>query len=87
MPEDPRARGGYVDLHLSFSGPGVAQQLLVYAEGGHFRHVADVARGGTITAYRLPFWHYTTPLVVKRGHARARRWVVLGTFRFSAHAK
>jgi hypothetical protein len=83
-PEDPRARDGYVDMHLTLAGPGVAQQWLVYAEGGHFRHVLDVATAGGITAYRLPFWHYTTPLVAKPGRAReARRWVVLGTFRYA----
>lgn len=83
-PEDPRARGGYVDMHLTLSGPGVAHQWLVYAEGGHFRHVLDVNTAGGITAYRLPFWHYTTPLVAKPGRERAaRRWVVLGTFRYA----
>jgi hypothetical protein len=31
--------------------------------------------------YRLPFWHYTTPLVAKPGaEDAARRWVLLGTF-------
>ncbi len=84
-PEDPRARDGYVDMHLTFAGPGVAHQWLVYAEGAHFRHVLDVNTAGGITAYRLPFWHYTTPLVAKPGRARtAQRWVVLGTFRFAA---
>jgi hypothetical protein len=83
-PEDKRARDGYFDLHLSFAGRDVAQQLLVYAEGGHFRHVVDVARPGLVTAYRLPFWHYTTPLVARPGRAAsARRWVILGTFRFA----
>jgi hypothetical protein len=83
-PEDPRARDGYVDMHLTLCGPGVAHQWLVYAEEGHFRHVLDVNTAGGITAYRLPFWHYTTPLVAKPGRERsARRWVVLGTFRFA----
>jgi hypothetical protein len=83
-PEDPRARDGYVDMHLTLSGPGVAHQWLVYAEGGHFRHVRDVNTAGGITAYRLPFWHYTTPLVAKPGRERtAHRWVVLGTFRYA----
>jgi hypothetical protein len=83
-PEDPRARNGYVDMHLTLSGPGVAHQWLVYAEGGHFCHVLDVNVAGGITAYRLPLWHYTTPLVAKPGRApSARRWVVLGTFRYA----
>ena len=43
------------------------------------------ARSGRITAYRLPLWHYTTPLVAKRGReAEARRWVLLGTFLFAS---
>ncbi len=83
-PEDPRSRAGYFDFHLIFSHPDVAQQWLVYAERGHFRHVVDVNTIGGIAAYRLPFWHYTTPLVARPGRAAsARRWVVLGTFRFS----
>ena len=83
-PEDPRARDGYVDMHLTLAGPGVAHQWLVYAEGGHFRHVLDINMAGGITAYRLPFWHYTTPLVAKAGRERAaQRWVVLGTFRYA----
>ncbi|MBV8536232.1 MAG: hypothetical protein JO128_11605 [Alphaproteobacteria bacterium] len=80
-PEDPRAAAGYIDVHLSFAGPGVARQYLVYARDGHFSEDADVALAGGITAYRLPFWHYTTPLVAKpRAAATARRWVILGTF-------
>lgn len=80
-PEDARATGGYVDAHLTFAGAGVARQHLVYARDGHFSEDVDVALAGGITIYRLPFWHYTTPLVAKRdAEATARRWVVLGTF-------
>jgi hypothetical protein len=82
-PEDRRARAGYIDMHLVLCGPGVAHQWLVYAERGHFRHVLDVNTSG-INAYRLPFWHYTTPLVAKPGREReARRWVILGTFYYA----
>ena len=80
-PEDPRAAAGYVDAHLTFAGPGVARQYLVYARDGHFSEDVDVAMAGGITVYRLPFWHYTTPLAAKPGHEKtARRWVALGTF-------
>jgi hypothetical protein len=81
-PEDAAARRGYLDLHVTLAGPGVAQQWLVYTRQGHFSEVADVAAAGTITAYRLPFWHYTTPLVPRPGATAetARRWVLLGTF-------
>ena len=83
-PEDARAAGGYIDVHVTFAGPGVARQYLVYARDGHFSEDADVALAGGITAYRLPFWHYTTPLVAKPGRADvARRWVVLGTFLYA----
>lgn len=83
-PEDPRAAGGYIDLHVSFGSPRAAQQYLVYARDGHFSEMVDVNIAGGITVYRLPFWHYTTPLTPRAGQARsARRWVVLGTFLFS----
>jgi hypothetical protein len=79
-PENKDARGGYVDLHLSLCSQGVAHQWLVYSRAGHFSEIVSVAKPATVTAYRLPFWHYTTPLVAKRGRADAARWVLLGTF-------
>jgi hypothetical protein len=83
-PEDPRAASGYVDFHISFGSPAVAHQYLVYARGGHFSDMVDVNTPGGITVYRLPFWHYTTPLQARPGRAdAARRWVVLGTFLYA----
>ncbi len=79
-PEEPRARDGYFDLHLSFSNAAAARQLLVYAQAGHLDRAVDVAGTATIAAYRLPFWHYTTPL---EGKPDAARWVVLGTFLYA----
>jgi hypothetical protein len=80
-PEEADARHGYVDLHLTFSNAGVGHQWLVYEQGGHFSQVESVAKSGTVTCYRLPIWHYATPMVARRGHeATARRWVLLGTF-------
>jgi hypothetical protein len=81
-PEEAAASRGYLDVHVTLAGRGVAQQWLVYARQGHFSEVADVAAAGTVTAYRLPFWHYTTPLVPKprAKPPEARRWVLLGTF-------
>jgi len=78
-PENKDARSGYIDLHLSLCSPGVAHQWLVYSRAGHFSEIVSVAQPATVTAYRLPFWHYTTPLVAKRGKDAAR-WVLLGTF-------
>lgn len=76
-PENKAAVGGYIDLHVSLCGPGVEHQWLVYSRAGHFSEIVSVAGPATVTAYRLPFWHYTTPLV---GTPKAGRWVLLGTF-------
>ena len=78
-PENKAAHSGYIDLHLSLCSPGVAHQWLVYSRAGHFSEIVSVAQPATVTAYRLPFWHYTTPLVAKR-RRDAARWVLLGTF-------
>lgn len=84
LPENPRARDGYIDIHLGFSHPDVAHHYLVHARAGHFTKMVDIAMAGGITAYRLPFWHYTTPLLAKPGREKtARRWVVLGSFYFA----
>lgn len=79
-PENKDARGGYIDLHISLCSPGVAHQWLVYSRAGHFSEIVSAAKPASLTAYRLPFWHYTTPLVGKRGRDDAARWVLLGTF-------
>jgi len=76
-PENAAAKGGYIDLHLSLCTPGVEHQWLVYSRAGHFSEIVSVAGPATVTAYRLPFWHYTTPLV---GSPKSGRWVLLGTF-------
>lgn len=80
-PEEPRAKGGYFDLHLGFTGPGATRQLLVFARDGHLTEAVDVASPGGVSAYRLPFWHYTTPLE-GRG-PKAARWLVLATFLYA----
>jgi hypothetical protein len=42
---------------------------------------ASVAHQPSIAVYRLPFWHYTTPLVAREGREHdARRWLLLGSF-------
>lgn len=83
-PEEPEAARGYFDMHVSFATPGLRDQYLVYAKAGHLTEMVDVAKGGTVTAYRLPLWHYTTPLRARPGHeATARRWVLLGTFLYA----
>ncbi|NTX04373.1 MULTISPECIES: hypothetical protein [Myxococcus] len=80
-PEEAEARAGYVDMHVSLTMPGVDHQYLVYEKDGHLSEMTRVSTVGGITVYRLPFWHYTTPLLAKRGKEdQSRRWVLLGTF-------
>jgi len=80
-PEDDGTRNGFVDLHVMFSNDAVAQQLLVYEQRGYFSSAHEVSGKPSIAIYKLPFWHYTTPLVPRRGHeSRARRWLLLGSF-------
>jgi hypothetical protein len=80
-PEEPDARDGYIDLHLSFANQAVEHQWLVYEYQGHLSQVRSVATLGGLSCYRLPLWHYTTPLAARPGKlADARRWVLLGTF-------
>jgi hypothetical protein len=51
---------------------------------GHFTKIKSVAKPGRVTAYRLPLWHYTTPLVARKDREdSARRWVLLGTFLYA----
>lgn len=83
-PEEPEAARGYFDMHVSFATPGLRDQYLIYAKAGHLTEMLDIAKGGLVTAYRLPLWHYTTPLRAKPGlEATARRWVLLGTFLYA----
>ncbi|MBK7864260.1 MAG: hypothetical protein IPJ65_37810 [Archangiaceae bacterium] len=77
QPEDADVRAGYTDVHLTFCTGGVKRQLLVFERDAHLSQVASLSRSGALTAYRLPFWHYTTPL---EGTAASRRWLVLGSF-------
>jgi hypothetical protein len=79
-PENDDADIGYVDLHIMLRTPGVKNQFLVYEEKGHFSNAVDVASEPAIAVYHLPFWHYTTPLMVDPRRPSARRWLILGTF-------
>lgn len=79
-PEVAEARDGYVDMHMTFCTPGVRHQYIVYEREGHLTEEQSIAHTGGITLYRLPFWHYTTPLQVHPRRTSARRWLVLGSF-------
>jgi hypothetical protein len=87
-PEDADTRAGYLDLHVSLVSAAVQSHFLVYARAGHLTEMLDTARDGLVSAYRLPFWHYTTPLQARPGReSEARRWVLLGTFLYADAAK
>ena len=87
-PEREDLRNGFLDFHLMFSNPGVAHQLLVYEERGFLSASREVSQGPAIAIYRLPFWHYTTPLLAHKGREdTARRWLLLGSFDYDPPLK
>ena len=80
-PQDAEVRDGFVDLHIMFANDAVAHHWLVYEEKGHLRNIVNINLQGAVSLYRLPFWHYTTPLAAKPGREReARRWLVMVSF-------
>jgi hypothetical protein len=87
-PESREARNGFVDLHIMFSNDAVRTQQLVYEERGFLSASHEVSGHSGIAVYRLPFWHYTTPLLGRPGREReARRWLLLGSFDFDPPPK
>jgi hypothetical protein len=80
-PQREEAKNGFIDFHVMFANDSVAQQLLVYEERGFLSAAREVSQQPAIAAYRLPFWHYTTPLTAHAGReSAARRWLLLGSF-------
>lgn len=80
-PENDDVKDGFIDFHLMFTNSAVAHQYLVYEEKGHFSKIVDINLQGGISIYKLPFWHYTTPLAGKCAQeSAARRWLLLGSF-------
>jgi hypothetical protein len=80
-PEDNSVKDGFIDVHVMFANNAVDHHYLVYEQNGHFSKIVDINTRGGVSVYKLPFWHYTTPLAGKPGHeAEARRWLLLGTF-------
>jgi hypothetical protein len=87
-PERKEARNGFIDLHVMFANDGVASQALVYEEKRYLSAIHQVASRAAIAVYRLPFWHYTTPLVAHPGReSTARRWLLLGSFDYDPPLK
>lgn len=80
-PENDDVKDGFVDFHVMFTNSAVAHQYLVYEEKGHFSKIVDINIQGGVSIYKLPFWHYTTPLAGKCAQeSTARRWLLLGSF-------
>lgn len=66
-----------------FSNDAVEAQYLVYEEKHFLSRAHDVSGRSRIAVYRLPFWHYTTALIGRKGReAQARRWLLLGSLDF-----
>jgi hypothetical protein len=82
-PEDQHLKKGYYDIHLMLSNSYVSHQSLVYEEKGYLNKAVDISTLSGIAVYRLPFWHYTTPLMAKKNYeSKAQRWLLLGSFEF-----
>ena len=87
-PENDEERNGFIDLHIMFSNDAVAHQLLVYEDRRYLSAAQDVSGKAAIAIYRLPFWHYTTPLLARPGReSAARRWLLLGSFAYDPPLK
>jgi hypothetical protein len=69
----------YVDLHLSFVTDAAEQQFLLIQQGAYVNRImGGKPVNGTVSVYRLPFWHFATPLIPKAGEEeRCRRWIVM----------
>lgn len=80
-PEDKSIKNGFIDVHVMFANNAVDHHYLVYEQKGHFSKIVDINTRGGVSIYKLPFWHYTTPLAGKPGReTEARRWLLLGSF-------
>jgi hypothetical protein len=80
FPENEALNDGYVDLHVMLTNSAVFHHWLVYEDRRHFSRILNV-NVNAVALYRLPFWHFTTPLVGLSGREEeARRWVLLTTF-------
>ena len=87
-PEKAEIRNGFLDFHVMFSNPSVEHQMLVYEQRGYLSVSREVTQAPAIAIYRLPFWHYTTPLLARKGREKkARRWLLLGSFDYDPPLK
>lgn len=80
-PENDNVKNGYYDIHIMFSNEHVQHQWLVYEKSGFLNSTYDIASPSAIAIYKLPFWHYTTPMMAKSNKEKeAQRWLLLRSF-------
>ena len=83
-PENENIKRGYFDIQLMLSNKYVKHQWLVYEQNGFLNKFVDITSLSGIAVYRLPFWHYTTPMISKPGeHNTAKRWLLLHSYEFT----
>jgi hypothetical protein len=71
-----------------FANDAVSHQWLVYESRGLLNNIQSINLNGAASAYLLPFWHYTTPLVARpKVETKARRWLLLGSFEIASRWK
>jgi hypothetical protein len=86
-PQNDEVKNGFVDLHIMFGNDAVEHQWLVYERERHLKEIRNVNLKGGVAVYRLPFWHYTTPLAARPGREeQARRWLLLASFTIARRA-
>jgi hypothetical protein len=80
-PESEDYARGYIDVQITLANDAVDHQWLIYEKNRHLNGIVSIGVPNMVSVYWLPFWHYTTPLVAKKGREKsARRWLLLGTF-------
>lgn len=88
FPEFAWARDGYVDVQFTFSNDAVAGQWFIHERDGLLSETWDINLMGAVTVFRQPFWHYTTPLLGRKGREKhARRWLVGQVFKIRQRSK
>ena len=67
----------FLDVHISFVNKWVDHQYMLFGKDT-LNNEVSVAANGSIGIYRLPLWHFVTPLIGKVGHENeAARWLII----------
>jgi hypothetical protein len=66
----------FIDAHISFCHE-VAHQYMLFGVDS-LSNSTCVSKMGSIGLYKLPLWHFVTPMVAKRGKSsEAYRWLII----------